>query len=157
MLVSPSRNDVRDQPYEVMIDHYELAAYSEKNISAPNRRKRVDFGEEHENDTINEFWSYIIHTDEAYMDPASQRVGKILREQGTRYEPENIVEYPALDGNKIHWSAWVLYYLKAKMLLFYYDEEEHTEGPVCPSYPRRRSTRAKVTKSGLNGLWNGRH
>ncbi|KAA8574851.1 hypothetical protein EYC84_004095 [Monilinia fructicola] len=124
MLVSPSRNDVRDQSYEVMIDYYELgikkcslqknlkkyikkgwrykAAYSEKNISAPNRRKRVDFGEEHENDTIDEFWSYIIHTDEAHMDPASQRVGEILREQGTRYEPENIVEYPALDGNKIH-------------------------------------------------------
>ncbi|KAA8574850.1 hypothetical protein EYC84_004094 [Monilinia fructicola] len=27
------------------------------------------------------------------------------------------------------------------MLLFYHDEEEHTEGPVCPPHPRRRPTR----------------
>jgi hypothetical protein len=75
MLVSPSRNPVRNEPYEVQIEHYGLPikkrqlqnrlkqltngaqrykqAYVRKRISQTNKEKRVKYGEEHQFKTIH--------------------------------------------------------------------------------------------------------
>ncbi|KAF7944517.1 hypothetical protein EAE96_010908 [Botrytis aclada] len=160
MLVSLSQNKLRIETYEVMIEHFQLgvkrrslqknlkrfmnqgqrykAAYSEKHFTGTNRGKRVIFGGIHEHDIMEGFWKYIVHTDEMHMDPASMRKGEILREAGTRYKSENIVEYPSLEGNKIHCGVWVSFEEKAEKLEFYYDEEEYTDKPIPTPKPRRR-------------------
>lgn len=77
MLVSPSRNPVRDQDYDAQIAHHNLPvkrrqlqrklkehtnggqrykqAYVQKKISQKNRGERIHYGVEHQNKTINEF------------------------------------------------------------------------------------------------------
>jgi hypothetical protein len=47
----------------------------------------------------------MIYTDEAHVDPTSQAVGDILREQGTRDLLENIEERPPLKGVRFHIAA----------------------------------------------------
>ncbi|KAM3067141.1 tRNA 2'-phosphotransferase [Clarireedia jacksonii] len=139
-LVDPAQNPVRDQRYEAQIAFHDLhlkprqlrynlekytnkgrrykQAYIQKEISKPNRIKRVDYGQIHENETVDSFWQFCLFTDEAHFDPASQGTGRILREQGQRYEPENIQEKPAL-------------------LEFYNDEEKYVEKPRRPRKPRK--------------------
>ena len=114
MLVSPSRNPVRDQLYEAQIEYHNLPvkrrqlqkklkehtkggqrykqAYITKEISAKNRTLRTKYGKEHKDKTIHDFWQFLFFTDEAHIDPSSMAQGCILREQGHRYDTENIQE-----------------------------------------------------------------
>jgi hypothetical protein len=159
-LASPDFNPVRDQAYEAQIEYHHLhikprqlglnlrrytkearrykQAYVKKRISPPNKQKRVQYGYDHIDDTIEEHWSYILFTDEFHVDPAAQGVGHILREQGTRYDPENIQERPALEGSKLHVAGWINWHAKAEKLEFYNDEEAYIEKPKRPRKPRRR-------------------
>jgi hypothetical protein len=127
MLVSPTRNPVRDQLYKAQIKYYKLdikprqlqrrlkectnsgqrykQAYIQKVLSTANKRKRLEYCQEHKGKSIEDFWQYIIFTDEAYIDPSSIRQGYILREQGHRYDTENIQERPELLGVRIHCTA----------------------------------------------------
>jgi hypothetical protein len=50
---------------------------------------RVEYGYEHEHDTVEDFWS-LIFTDEVYIDPLLIKTGYILREEGTREDPDNM-------------------------------------------------------------------
>lgn len=90
MIVSPSRNPVRKQPYELQISYHNLpvgvrqlqrkikehtkgggrykCAFVIKQISAKNKYERAKYGEEHEDKTIDDFWSHIVFTDEAHVD-----------------------------------------------------------------------------------------
>jgi predicted AAA+ superfamily ATPase len=128
MLVSTS-NPVRTEPYEVQISHHNLPikkralqaglkrhtkggqrfkqAYIKKKISPTNLAARVKYGERYQHETIESFWQYIYYTDEAHIDPSSQGVGHILREEGTRYKAENIQQRPELKGVKLHIAGWV--------------------------------------------------
>ncbi len=76
MLVSPTRNPVRDQLYEAQVEHYHLTikarqlktrlkqatkggrrfkmAYVKEEISGPNKALRVKYGEEHQNKTVED-------------------------------------------------------------------------------------------------------
>jgi len=112
MLVSPSRNPVRDQLFEAQIEYHKLPikkrqlqarlkqatnggqrykqAFVKKEISAKNRKLRVEYGETHQGKRIDDFWQYIFFTDEAHIDPSSCAQGHILREQGHRTDTENI-------------------------------------------------------------------
>jgi len=114
MLVSSSKNPVRDQMLEAQIEHHKLGisrrtltrrlkvnikrarrfkqAYVKKEISGLNYKKREDYSREHKNKIIYDFWQYIYFTDEAYINPSSQAQGYILREEGTRTDTENIQE-----------------------------------------------------------------
>ncbi|KAM3066528.1 hypothetical protein ACMFMG_012026 [Clarireedia jacksonii] len=158
-LVDPAQNPVRDQRYEAQIAFHDLhlkphqlrynlekytnkgqrykQAYIQKEISKANRIKRVDYSQMYENETIDSFWQFCLFTDEAHFDPASQGTGRILREQGQRYNPENIQEKPALLGNKVHFGGWVNWHAKYDKLEFYNDEEEYVEKPQRPRKPRK--------------------
>jgi hypothetical protein len=160
MLVSPSQNPVRDQQYEAQIEYHQLPiqkrqlqrrlkvetrggqrrkqAYVKKRISPANKIKRTDYGKEHQGKTVQDFWQWIVFTDEAHIDPSAQGVGFILREDGTREDPENIQERGEKTGVKLHVAAWVNWHAKCDQLEFYNDEEEHTERPKRAPKPRTR-------------------
>ena len=143
MLVSPSRNPVRDQAYEAQIEHHQLGckkrslqarlkkctkggqrykmAYVKKKLSSQNRILRTNYGREHKHKSIHDFWQYIYFTDEAHIDPSSQAQGYILREQGTRTDTENIQERGEKTGVKLHIAAWVNWHEKSEKLFFYHE------------------------------------
>ncbi|PMD18510.1 hypothetical protein NA56DRAFT_245081 [Hyaloscypha hepaticicola] len=92
MLVSPSQNPVRNQPFDAQIEFHNIpvkrrqfqkklkentnggqiykAAFVKKEISGKNRDERVAYGEEYKEKTIDDFWKYIVFTDEAHIDPS---------------------------------------------------------------------------------------
>ncbi len=160
ILVSPSRNPVRNQLYDAQIAFYNIpvkrrqlqkklrehtkdgriykAAFVKKEISEKNKDERIAYGEEHKGKTIDSFWKYILFTDEAHIDPSAQQAPGILREAGTRYDDENIVERGDRKGVKFHIAAWITWDDKAEKLEFYNDEEEEVIQPPMPPKPRRR-------------------
>lgn len=73
-----------------------LMAYVKKIVSNANRKQRVEYGETHLYDPIFGFWDHILYTDEAHIDPSSEPRKRVSRELGTRENPENITERPAL-------------------------------------------------------------
>jgi hypothetical protein len=129
MLVSPFRNPVRNQLYEAQIEYHHLPvkkralqqqllkntkgarrykqAYIQKKISAKNRREQTNYGIEHQGKGVDDFWKYIVFTDKAHIDPSSLCQGYILREQGHRYDPENIQESGEKTGVKLHIARWI--------------------------------------------------
>lgn len=164
-LVSPSKNPVRHQPYEVQLEHHKIPlkkrqlqkrlkditnggqmykqAYVAKVISAVNKGKRIKYGEEHRYESVDTFWQYIFFTDEAHFDPTAQKQGTILRERGTRYDAENIQERKELKGVRVHAAGWVNWWGKCDKLEFYHDEEDRLERPPRPPKPRSRKYESK--------------
>ena len=162
LLVSPSRNPVRKQPLEAQIAFHDIpvkkrqlqrklkeytkrgqrykCAFIKKVISRKNQEERVKYGREHVYEPLFGFWDHIVFTDEAHIDPTSQAVGHILREEGTRDDPENIEERPPLKGVRFHIAAWISWYGKADKLEFYNDEEDKVEQPPMPPKPHHRPT-----------------
>jgi hypothetical protein len=114
MLVSPSRNPVRDQLYDAQIEHHKIEvkprqlirrlkaetnggqrykqAYTRKVLSKKNRGDRVTYGQTHKNKTIEDFWQWIMFMDEFHVDLISMGASFILQEQGVekRTAIENI-------------------------------------------------------------------
>lgn len=165
MLVSPTRNPVRDQLLEAQIEHHHInvgrrqltrrllaetdggrrykQAYVQKEISEKNIRNRVTYGKTHVNKTIEDFWQWIIFTDEFHIDPTSMGASYILRERGQRTDEENIQQRPPKQGNQLHVAGWVSWNEKCEKLIFYHDEheqEQHIEQPLRDPKPRRRPT-----------------
>lgn len=158
MLVSLD-NPVRDQSYEAQISFHDIPikrralrtqlakhtnggqmykmAYIKKELSAKNIKEREHYGQNHQGKTIDGFWQYIVFSDEAHFDPSSRGQGKILREKGQRYNPENIQQRGSLTGNTLHFAAWVNWHAKAPELLFYNDENSYTEKPKRDPRPRK--------------------
>ena len=83
-----------------------------------------------------DFWCDVHFTDEAHIDPSSVFNQTILREEGTRYEPENLQEVPKSEGVKLHVAASVSWFHKGP-IKFYNDENDPPEMPVPkPRKPR---------------------
>jgi hypothetical protein len=159
-LVSPSQNPVRKQPYEAQIEYHDLpvktrqlqrklkehtkggarhlCAFVEKIISVKNKADRGKYGRDHVFKPLFGFFDHIVYTDETHVDPTSQAQGRVLREQGTQDDPENIKERPPLQGVRFHIAAWISCWGKADKLEFYNNEEDKTEHPPYPLKPRRR-------------------
>jgi hypothetical protein len=62
--------------------------------------------------------------------------GYILREEGTRYNAENIQERGGLTGNTLHAAGWVTWDAKIPQLIFYHHKSEYTRQPPPPPKPR---------------------
>jgi hypothetical protein len=161
-LVDPTRNPVRTETYEAQIAYHHIPvgkrqlqrklkehtkggrkykmAFVKKEVSTKNREERVAYGRDHQDKSMEDFWSYIMYTDEAHVDLTSQAVGEILREEGTRYDDENIMERGEKKGVSFHVAAWITWFEKAEKLEFYNDEEDTTEYPPRAPKPRRRPT-----------------
>ena len=160
MLVDPKQNPVRDQTIPAQIKFHSInlgvrqvsrrlkkdtkggrkyrMTYTDKELSAVNMKKRVEYGREHADKHVDDFWAYILFTDETHFDPASQRQGWVLREEGTRYDPENIQKRPPKKGVEVHAAAWVTWHAKADKLEFFNDEHHDIIKPKKPRRPRHR-------------------
>jgi hypothetical protein len=176
ILVSPSRNPVRDQLYKVQIKYYNLKvgkrqlqiklkeytkggqrfkqAYIQKEILQNNRCLQTSHGERHVGKTIYNFWQFVFFTDEAHVDPTSQTQGYILREEGTRYDTENIEERGEKKGVRIHVAAWINWHSKAEKLEFYHDEEDRVERPKRPKKPRKSKYESNEEFEGRIKEWD---
>jgi hypothetical protein len=122
-------NPVRKDGYKVQIKYHNLpvgkrqlqrklrehtkgsriykCAFIKKQISAKNKKEREVYSEKHLYDPLFRFFDHIVFTDEAHVDPIAQRQGEILREEGTRDDPDNIEERPPLKGVRFHIAAWI--------------------------------------------------
>ena len=123
-LMDPQRNSIRKARYEAQIKHYNIpirrrqlqrklkehtkggrmykCAFIKKVPSAKNLHKREEYGNEHKDMPIFGFWDHIFFTDEAHIDPTSMVQEEVLREQGTRYEPDNIQWRGQKKGVRFH-------------------------------------------------------
>ena len=159
MLVNPLTNPVRDQRFKAQIEHHHIPikkrqlqrklmdhsnhgqrykqAYVQKTLSKKNEKERTQYGQEHKDKSIEDFWSFIMFSDEAHVDPSKQLQGYELREQGTRYEAKNIQERGEKTGTKVHMAAWVNWFEKAPKLEFYNDEHDFIVKPKRPPRPRK--------------------
>jgi hypothetical protein len=94
MLVSPTRNPVRKQPFSSQIAFYNLpvktrqlqrklkehtkgggqyfCAFIKKKISVKNRGERGTYEDEHVYNPIFGYFDYIVFTDKAHVNPTSQ-------------------------------------------------------------------------------------
>jgi len=162
MLVSPRRNPVRFHPLEAQLEYHKIpvgrrqatrklaehtnggriykAAFVKKKISDKNKAERVTYGREHKDKSIEDFWQFVVFTDEAHVDPTSLCAPQVLREAGHRYDDENIVERGDKKGVRFHIAGWINWFEKAEKLEFYHDEEDEEIQPPMPRKPRRRPT-----------------
>ena len=158
MLVSLLRNPVQLKPMEQQIAYHKIPikkralctqlakhtkggrmykmAFVKKEISEANEENRTIYGKTHYWDTIKSFWQYQVFTDEAHIDPTSFRAREVLREEGHRYDPENILQRGEKKGVKLHCAAWVNWHAKSERLHFYHNKEEYTTKPKIPRKPR---------------------
>lgn len=124
MLVSPSRNPVRKAPYEAQIKYHNLpvgrrqlrrklkeytkggqrykCAFVKKKISDKNLEERRIHRAAHKDLPIIGHFDHVIYTDEVHVDPSSMIQEEVLREEGHRYDTENIQERGQLTGVRFH-------------------------------------------------------
>ncbi|KAL9591220.1 MAG: hypothetical protein Q9179_007942 [Wetmoreana sp. 5 TL-2023] len=101
-------------------------------------------------------WKHICWSDEFHYDPSAQGIGHILREEETRYEPENLAEIPPLDGIVLHGSGLISWFYKSE-LTFYNDPDDvpamnnvdSQEINVAPKKMRPPKQRKKETLGGF--------
>ena len=110
----------------------------------PEKKKqvRVAFAKEHEKETVADFWQHVHFTDEAHFDATEIPADFVLREEGTRYRPENVQQLPPKKGISLHIAASISWWHKGE-LQFYNDEKDQPANPTTiepeyPSKPRRR-------------------
>ena len=77
----------------------------------------------------------------------------ILRERGTRLDPENIQERGEKIGVKLHIAAWINWHTKAEKLEFYNDENDFTIKAKKPPKPRRSRFESDDKFQGRLDIW----
>ena len=113
-----------------------------KNISNKNMRLRVEYGRRHEDETIDSFWQFVHFTDEAHLDPNEYYSKRVLREEGTRYESENLQAMPDMKGVKFHFAASISWHHKGE--LQFYNDEHNPPFVVTKKPPKPRKSKYKT-------------
>lgn len=92
------------------------SVYITKTISKRNLTKRVEFAKycTEQGHSLEDYWRLIFWTDEVHSDPSSELESYILREEGHRYDPENIQYRGPNTGNKLHCYIYVNWDEKAR-------------------------------------------
>lgn len=60
-----------------------------KQVSDKNAGERLAYGHRHKDHTIENFWSFVLWTDEKHWDAGFTQQGRIFRDAGTAESPEN--------------------------------------------------------------------
>lgn len=113
------------------------ARWRQKKLSTRNRQDRIAYALEHQHHTVDNYYQYVVYTDEAHFCQNESSRPLILRELGTADEPENIVERGQKEDVTLHVAGWVNWYTKCDKLEFYNDEEIITFVPDMRKRPRR--------------------
>ena len=146
MLISPTRNPVRDQIYEAQIAFHNLGVtkrtlrygldkntkgakrykmpYINKVLTPKNLQQRVAYGNRRLHKGVMDFWQYCEFTDEFHLDPLQMKQSHMLREQGTRNNAENFQQRPKLEGVTLHVAGWVTWDYRIEELIFYNEKSE---------------------------------
>ena len=164
VLVSPTQNPVRDQPYETQIAYHGIEASVKtlqrslrahkhdaqlfvqrqiQEIRPYNEEERMAYALEHKDKTVDNFWQFVHFSDEAHIDPDVICRHRILREKGTATAPENLQRVPDFGGCKIHIAASVSWHHKSP-LVFYNDENDHIY--VQAKKPRKPRKKKRQTE-----------
>jgi hypothetical protein len=109
------------------------------NISAANHQKRVQYGREHQDKLVRDFWQYIWFTDEVHFNSATManKPEYELRFPGQEQRLESIREEkkPNLRVT-VHVAGGISYNHKGP-LIFYKDPQEPSEKTGKPRKPRK--------------------
>jgi hypothetical protein len=76
-------------------------------LSNKNKQLRVQYAKEHKSHTIENFWQHVHFTNEANFDSDQMYEERVLREEGTRYEAENLQTMPEMKKVKLHVVAFI--------------------------------------------------
>jgi hypothetical protein len=109
-----------------------------KKISSKNRKLRMKYDHRHKNETIESFWQYVHFTNETHADPKELYSKRILREEDTRYESENMQSMSDMKKIKLHFAASVFWHHKS-FLIFYNDEHDTSLVIIKKSSKSRKS------------------
>jgi hypothetical protein len=122
-MLDSQKNLVRDQSWSVQIEHFHLNIVSRtmqatfnqrtsrvsrfkkakvRKISNKNKELRMQYAKEHETHTVHNFWQYVHFSDEAHFDSNQTFSDRVLREEETRYEPENMQTMLDMKSVKLH-------------------------------------------------------
>lgn len=175
MLLSPSRNPVREQRIEAQIkfhnidiSHRQLTrrilkedpgagvykmAYIKSDFSEANVAARLKHGHTWSGRSVADTFQWWIFTDEAHFDPSAQRAGSVLRRRGGRLKPENIQKRGKKKGVTLHVAGWCNWWDMARELIFYHNEEEHIEQPEYPRKPRKTMYQSQKEYNELLQVW----
>ncbi len=125
-MLDPRKNLVRDHPWETQIEHFQINVERRtlqrafhnriprvtrfkkgriRTLSQKNKSLRIQYGKDHQHHTIDDYWQYVHFTNEAHFDPSQTFEERVLREEGTRYESENLQKMPDMKGVKLHVAA----------------------------------------------------
>ena len=159
MMLDPQQNPVRDQPWPAQIEHFQLdvaprtlrAAFNQRSprasrfkkaivrsISNKNKLLRKQYAESHKTHTVVDYWQYVHFTDEAHFDSDQMFQERTLREEGTRYEQENMQTMSDMKEVKLHVAASISWHHKGA-LQFYNDEHDMSDIQIQkPRKPRKR-------------------
>ena len=132
-------------------------ANRKKVISSENKAKRVQYAQYCSHKPQFGFWDCVYFTDEAHYNATNfYQAPRVLREQGTRQDPENTVEInPQSSKWALHLYAWVNWYRKGP-LCFYADDEDDNNlipTPKPPNKPRRRKDETDESLSHRVRMW----
>jgi transposase len=158
-MLNDEKNLVRDQSWEVQIDHFQLNCTSRimkracsrrqpkagryrmtivKPISLKNRQLRVEYDHRHVTETMDSFWQYVHFTNETHLNPNEIFAKRVLREQSTRYEAANMQVMPQMKEIKLHFEASISWHHKSP-LIFYNDEHDSSLVIIEKLFKPRRS------------------
>lgn len=119
-------NKYRDWPLEAQIEKHDLKVHFRtlqrslrkhisnarmhkkprvKRIFKKNKGLRVEYGAEHEEHIMDDFWKYVVFSDEGHIDSGCTPGQRVLCEEGTRLRPENLQEMPGRNGVTVHYSG----------------------------------------------------
>jgi DDE superfamily endonuclease len=107
-------------------------------VSKINQKKRVIHCQKYKDENLN-FWYNKHFSDEAHIDPSQSSAEWILREEGTRLNPENMQMEHFDSSFKVHIAATISIHHKGA-LQFYNDEP----APTRPRKPRRSKYKSEA-------------
>ena len=84
-----------------------------KKISKKNKEKRIDYGWKHKDHTIANYWQYVWFTDEGHIDPSTTPGQRVLYEESTRLQSENMQEMLDQFGVTVYVEGLFISYISA--------------------------------------------
>ncbi len=158
-MLNVKKNLVRDQTWEIQINHFQLNCTSRtikkvckrrfkkasryrmikvKKLNEKNKKLRVEYDHRHVIETMNFFWQYVHFIDEAHFDLDEIFSKRVLREESTRFESENMQIMSDMKEVKLHFAISIFWHHK-NSLQFYNDEHDSSLVVIKKLLKSRRS------------------
>lgn len=152
-------NQVRDAPIPFQMKHHNITVHRRtlqramkthtkgammyrkvriKKISDKNKKEWMEYGRDHQDKTIDNYYQYVWYSDEAHIDPGTTPGQRVLREEGTALNPENLQEMSGQKGVTLHVAAAVNWHEKSDLIFYNCSDDPPEVEVIKPPHPRRR-------------------